>query len=187
MIFPNFKQVLLQRLAIRSNVVHGARLHVGPGSVLWAPRLLSVGNDVYVGKNVTLQFDGTIGDGALFANGCGVVGRHDHDYTQVGTAIRNAAWVGDAPDLSEETHIGSDVWIGFNAVVQSGIRIGNSCLVGAGSVVTKDLPDNSIAAGVPARVLKARFSQEDFERHWELLRNSGTRWMKQASAGQLDA
>jgi len=41
-------------------------------------------------------------------------------------------------------------------VVTAGVRIGNGCIVGAGSVVTQDLPDNSIAVGAPARVVKTR-------------------------------
>src|SRR3712207_4483152 len=61
-------QFLLRRLAVRTNVSVGARFHVGPNSVLWAPRSLTVGDDVYVGKNVTIEVDGAIGDGVLMAN-----------------------------------------------------------------------------------------------------------------------
>jgi maltose O-acetyltransferase len=50
--------------------------------------------------------------------------------------------------------IGNDVWIGGNAVVLPGITIGDNCTIGAGSVVTKDIPANSVAVGNPARVIK---------------------------------
>ena len=58
------------------------------------------------------------------------------------------------------TRLGHDVWIGANAIVKDGISIGNGVVIAAGAVVTKDIPDYAIAAGVPARVLKYRFTKE---------------------------
>ena len=50
--------------------------------------------------------------------------------------------------------IGDDVWIGANAVILPGVNIGNHCVVAAGAVVTKDVPDNTLVAGVPAKPIK---------------------------------
>ncbi|OCB78724.1 sugar O-acetyltransferase [Flavobacterium crassostreae] len=50
--------------------------------------------------------------------------------------------------------IGEDCWIGGNTVVCPGVRIGKGCVIGAGSVVTKDVPDNCLAVGNPARVIR---------------------------------
>ena len=52
--------------------------------------------------------------------------------------------------------IGNDVWLGTKVSVTAGVTIGDGCIVGAGAVVTKDLPANAIAGGVPAKVLKYR-------------------------------
>jgi acetyltransferase-like isoleucine patch superfamily enzyme len=52
--------------------------------------------------------------------------------------------------------IEDDVWLGAGAIVLDGVRIGKGCIVGAGAVVTKDLPDYAIAIGVPAKVTKMR-------------------------------
>ncbi|OGC45116.1 hypothetical protein A2V49_02320 [candidate division WWE3 bacterium RBG_19FT_COMBO_34_6] len=52
--------------------------------------------------------------------------------------------------------IGNDVWLGANVVILPGVKIGNNCIVGAGSVVTKNIPDNSVAAGVPCKVIKKK-------------------------------
>lgn len=55
-----------------------------------------------------------------------------------------------------ETFIGNDVWIGANVVITAGCRIGNHCVIAAGAVVTKDIPDYAIAGGIPAKVIKYR-------------------------------
>lgn len=52
--------------------------------------------------------------------------------------------------------IGDHAWLGVGVIVLSGVRIGNGAVIGAGSVVTKDIPDNAIAFGVPAQVIKMR-------------------------------
>ena len=171
----SIKTMLLNRIALRSNVQVHAGFHAGPGSILWAPKHLTIGTNVYVGKNVTIQCDGVIGDEVLFANGCGIVGKTDHDYTQVGVAVRSANWVGNERRLSQPVTIGSDVWVGFNSVVYSGLHIGNSAIIAAGSVVTKDVRENTIVAGCPAKEIRQRFSEEDFRQHWLTLSQANVR------------
>lgn len=61
---------------------------------------------------------------------------------------------------SEKTEIGNDVWVGKNAIILGGVRVGDGAVVAAGSVVTKDVPDYHIVAGVPANVVKPRFSEK---------------------------
>ena len=60
--------------------------------------------------------------------------------------------------ISRPVSIGNNVWLGENVVVLAGAHIGDGCIIGANSVVTSDIPSNSIAVGVPARVIK-RFDQ----------------------------
>jgi acetyltransferase-like isoleucine patch superfamily enzyme len=52
--------------------------------------------------------------------------------------------------------IGDDVWLGARAFIGAGVTIGSGCVVSAGSVVTKSLPENSVAVGVPARIVRRR-------------------------------
>ena len=165
------KSWILRKLAVRQNVRMGKNFHVGPGSVISAPKSLQIGDSVYVGKYVTIQVDGRIGTGCLIANNVGIVVRTDHDLRAIGHLIRNAPWVGESPrELSKPLVIEEDVWIGFGAVVLSGIHIGASCVIAAGSVVVSDQPAGAVVAGNPARPVGSRFdSADDLRKHWRLL------------------
>jgi acetyltransferase-like isoleucine patch superfamily enzyme len=59
------------------------------------------------------------------------------------------------------TEIGNDVWIGANAIIKSGVKVGNGAIIAAGAVVTKDVLDYSVVGGVPAKHIKFRFEQEE--------------------------
>lgn len=59
-----------------------------------------------------------------------------------------------------DIEIGSDCWIGFRSTILDGVKIGNGCIVGLGSVVTKDVPDYAIVAGNPAKIVKYRYSPD---------------------------
>ena len=58
--------------------------------------------------------------------------------------------------------IGDNVWIGGNSTINPGVKIGNNCVIGSGSVVTHDIPDNSIAVGNPCRVVKSIDVDKDY-------------------------
>lgn len=174
--FDRIRVMLRRRKTVRRNVHVGTDLTFGQDTVLWAPRRLTIGNNVGLGSNVRIEVDGIIGDHVLIANSSAIVGREDHDGRQLGVSIRDSRWVGDHPeDLSHFTTIGSDVWLGYGTIVLSGVSIGDSTIVGAGSVVTKSLPANSIAVGNPARVIGNRFDDDSFEMHWRHLTNAGVR------------
>ena len=60
------------------------------------------------------------------------------------------------PTTYESINIGSDVWLGARVIVLPGVKIGDGCVIGANSVVTKDIPPYHVAAGSPARVIRKR-------------------------------
>lgn len=174
--FERVKKIRRLRTTLTSNVEVGSGFRVGQNSFVWAPRSLNIGKDVCLGSNVRIEVDGVIGDSVLIANSAAIVGRDDHDMSEVGIPITQADWVGRFPEkLSRATTIGSDVWIGFGAIILSGVTIGDGAVIGAGSVVTRDIPENSIAVGNPARVIGSRFDPKALESHWLILSRMGIR------------
>jgi acetyltransferase-like isoleucine patch superfamily enzyme len=89
-----------------------------------------------------------IGSHCMLANGCFVTDAN-HRFDDPDTPITWQGFESKGP-----TRIGDNVWLGAHVVVTSGVTIGERCVVGANSVVTQDIPPFSIAAGVPAKVLR---------------------------------
>lgn len=161
----SFARLLRTNLAVysaRRFLLSGRDLHIGARCRLWAPDRISIGNSVYIGKDVHIECNADIGDYVMIANRVALVGRHDHDFRSIGIPVRFSPWIGSkkmpSPYRSEKTVIEIDVWIGYAAIVLSGVRIGRGSIVGAGAVVTKDVDQYSIVAGNPARVVGKRFS-----------------------------
>jgi len=67
-----------------------------------------------------------------------------------------------------DTVVGNDVWLGYQAIVMPGVRIGNGAIIASGSVVTSDVPDYGIACGNPATLIRRRYSDQDITRLLEL-------------------
>lgn len=159
--------------AVRQNVTLGKNVHIGIGSILWAPGHLDVGNDVYIGKYCTIECDGVVGDHVMIANQVGLIGRHDHDMRCVGKPIRQAPWIGDSEYRGQgrdlRVIIGADVWVGFGSIILTGVSVGRGAIVAAGSVVVQDVEPYAIVAGNPARKVGYRFSPEQVREHEALV------------------
>ncbi|MDY3279945.1 MAG: sugar O-acetyltransferase [Eubacteriales bacterium] len=72
---------------------------------------------------------------------------------------------------AKPVRIGNNVWLSANVTVCSGVTIGDNCVIGAGSVVTRDIPANSFAAGVPCRVIRTLSEQDSMRNHPEILQD----------------
>ncbi len=167
-------QVVYRLYAVRGRVVIGKKVHIGTGTIIDSSHGFRIADDVYIGKYCTIECNGSIGSGTMLSNYVGLVGRLDHDFRVIGKTVRSSPWVG-SPDWGHppsiaNVEVGEDCWIGFGAILLSGICIGRGAIVAAGSVVTRDVPPYAIVGGSPARVLGERFSPEQQKRHESLLR-----------------
>lgn len=116
--------------------------YYGADVVLFQGARLILGKDSYINSDCKIRCRKEIRIG----NKCAI----SHDFTIMDSDFHRI----NGKDLSEPVIIGNHVWIGTRVTVLKGITIGDGCIVAAGSVVTKDIPPNCMAAGVPAKVLK---------------------------------
>lgn len=121
-----------------------------------------LGDHVYIGKQVTIEANCRIGNYCIVANRVAIVGRMDHDFRAIGYPVRFAPWAASKTPKNglahEEAIIEDDVWLGFGAIVLTGVCIGRGAIIAAGSVVTHDVAAYSIVAGVPAKSIGTRFA-----------------------------
>lgn len=108
-----------------------------------------IGDNVEVGALTTVM-RGTLDDTVVDDN----VKTDDHVHIGHNVYIGRGCLITACAEISGSVKIGEKTWLGPNCSVMNGITIGSNCFIGLGSVVTKSLPDNVIAAGCPARVLK---------------------------------
>ena len=144
--------------------------HAGARVRLWSKKNITIGKNFYIGRDSQIEADCIIGDNVIFGNKVAVVGRYDHHFQQIGVPIRLSSQIRDRDynwkGLHETTIIEEDVWVGYGAIIMSGVKICKGSIVAAGSVVTKNVDAYSIYAGNPARKIKDRFdTQEDLEKH----------------------
>ena len=152
-------------------------------TTIFNEQYISIGEDVLIGPGVALSAGMvpgqeclvtpvvTIGDRCLIGRGSGIVGHFS-------ISIGNDVWTGHHVYITDQNHgyeditipiskqsqperavsIGDGSWLGHGSVVLPGVTIGRHVVIGANSVVTKDIPDFSVAVGVPAKVIR-RFDE----------------------------
>lgn len=113
----------------------------------WAGKFCHLGNNVYMNFNVTMVDDGDIyidDDVMIGPNVTIISGTHPTD-----PELRRQIY-----QYTATVHIQNNAWIGANSIILPGVTIGKNAIIGAGSVVTKDIPDNVIACGNPCKIIK---------------------------------
>ena len=171
------ENIKLYRNTVLQDSVLGEYVSVGDDTVIERCRLGShiainrrsyindsvISDFTYAGINTTINF-ASIGKFCSIARNVDI-GGFDHDYHKVSTmpAFRFRQMItGSLPETepNELCVIGNDVWIAAGVNILHKVKIGNGAVIGAGAVVTKDIPPYAIAAGVPAKVIKYRFDDE---------------------------
>lgn len=118
-------------------------------------RSSTLGKYVYIGPGTDVLWT-DVGNYSCIAGEVGIGGM-DHAYRE---ACSISPLLNPHCHINHRTKIGHDVWIGFGAILLQGINVGDGAIIGAGSVVTKDVPENTIVLGSPARFYKKRFPED---------------------------
>jgi acetyltransferase-like isoleucine patch superfamily enzyme len=167
-------------------VRHGRHITAGPSLVLGDGVMLDglSSRGLRLGRNVTIQRGAALlGTGVVARPGVGImvgdrtgIGDHCFFWGQGGIEIGSDVIFGPEVQIFSENHrfddpsilicrqgedrrpvvIEDNCWIGGRATILAGVHIGHGCVIGAGSLVTKDIPPNSVAVGAPARILRQR-------------------------------
>ncbi|MFA6289070.1 MAG: DapH/DapD/GlmU-related protein [Opitutaceae bacterium] len=119
---------------------------------IWSEgKSIVIGDRVFVGRFVEFNIRKgiRIGDDSLVASGCKFID-HNHGFRDLSVPMNIQA------QEEEEIVLEENVWLGVGVVVLKGVRISRGAIVGAGSVVTKNIPENEIWAGIPARKIGSR-------------------------------
>ena len=147
------------RLFVLKPLIHaqvGDNTIFGYGS--FCDKQSSIGCEGYFGSNCTITKT-IIGNYASVGNDV-VIGPGEHDLKEYSISGRVAESASYITLTNKECVIGNDVWIGTRAIILRGVVIGDGAVIGAGSIVTKSVPDYAIVAGVPAKVLGYRLDEE---------------------------
>ncbi|MBP1040549.1 sugar O-acetyltransferase [Vagococcus sp. BWB3-3] len=151
----SFGQAPAVRQALLKEIVGtmGENAHFEPSFRCEFGRNISLGENFYANFDCIL-LDGaqiTIGDNVLFGPRAGIfTSNHAIDPVE---RVKGACY-------AKPVTIGDNVWFGANVTVNQGVTIGDNTVIGSGSVVTKDLPANVVAAGVPCKVIREITEQD---------------------------
>lgn len=170
-------RVMHSLIAIHNNYVReqiksqlkscGRGVWIGNDNIM-TPSTISMGDYSKIGNRCVIQSthgEIKIGISARLGDGVNIHGGN-HVYNGVGNLIVENK----KPSGSDKPVIlGNDLWIGANAIILAGVTIGDGSVVGAGSIVTKDIPPYSIAVGVPAKVVGKRFTDEQLVEHLKIM------------------
>ena len=137
----------------KDEILRGLLGSAGPDIWMEAPIHFAYGVNTHVGRNFYANFNlSVVDDGEVFIG----------DYVMIAPNVTisttghpiHPSFRDKGAQFSLPVHIGDHVWIGSNVVVMPGVTIGDNCVIGAGSVVTHDIPANSVAVGVPCRPVR---------------------------------
>ena len=139
--FKREKQYCLRRRCdstpLCPNLVGGGTVRIGRGSEIGERCRISIANSLEIGEKVLLSPN-------VYITDC------DHEYRNVDIPVIDQGVV----QKGQKVSVGEGSYIGINAVIVGNVKIGKHCVIGANSVVTKDVPDYCVAVGSPARVIK---------------------------------
>lgn len=136
----------------------GKNVNVEHGAIIGAGKQISIGDNSGIGVNCVVTKaqignDVMMGYDVLFVGG-------NHEFARTDIPMYLQGQRNEPPII-----IGNDVWIGHRVILLPGVQVGNGVIIGAGAVVTRDVPDYAIVGSVPAKVLKLRNQTSSGDNH----------------------
>jgi len=147
LMFKNLNEKTGVFISKGSSIVNGTS--IGDGSRFNGPVKIKGAGKCNIGKYVAA------GENILM-----ITSNHKIDQVNLQYALSKKIGVQASHSDKKDIHIGHNVWIGDRAIILPGVTIGNGAIIGAGSVVTKNVPGYGVVAGTPAKLIKYRLSQE---------------------------
>lgn len=139
-----------------NNIFLGDDVSIGPGATLYTKYAkIIIGDKSFTGPNVTIM-----------------TGDHPYEQGRYMRDVRKVDMLAENKDISaydKDVVIEKDVWIGTNVTILKGVTIGEGAIVAAGSLVTKDVPPYGIVGGVPAKLIKMKWTPDQIAEHKRLL------------------
>ncbi|MCE4614050.1 MAG: N-acetyltransferase [Desulfurococcales archaeon] len=170
--------------AVSDGSILGSKVHIRPGTSIYEGTV--IGNSVETGHNVLIRENVRIGDNTVIGSSSVIDGRvrignnvriESGVYIPPESIIEDNVFLGpfalvtnDRYPMSKKligVYIEEGAAIGANAILIAGVKIGRHSIVAAGSIVTRDVPSESVVAGVPARIVSDRWEFERKKREWE--------------------
>ena len=149
----------------------GKNFKFGSNSEFVDHRLIEIGDNVFFGQHTLINttVPVMIGNNVMFGPRVTIMGG-DHNINEIGIAMRFVKTGGkNIPIIIEE-----DAWIGSNVTILKGVTIGESAVVGAGSVVTRSLPPYSVCVGNPCYPIKLRIKENELAKHLSTVKSKYT-------------
>ncbi|MDY5028013.1 MAG: acyltransferase [Oliverpabstia sp.] len=122
------------------NIEHGA----------WFNPELQIGDNSGIGMNCRVSGRTYIGNDVMMGPDC-IMYSYSHEHGRIDIPMCQQGFEKETP-----IHIGNDVWIGARVIILPGVTVGNHVIIGAGAIVTKDVPDYAIVGGNPAKIIRMR-------------------------------
>lgn len=138
----------------------GRNIHLCRGYSISSPNKLSIGSNTWIGENLFAKCEGglIIGNGVIISRGVEIwTANHNYDSEDLKSLPYDRRFI------LKPVNIGDNVWIGSRVTIIPGVSIGEGAVIGAGDVVTHDIPPLAVAGGNPAKVIKYR-NQEVYEK-----------------------
>ena len=159
----------------REMIKCGKNVNFSPFNSVFTYSSMSVGNNVSIGYHadfVATKSKIIIGDHVMFGPHVSIRGG-DHRFDIPGRLIDSIGDDEKLPENDADVVFEGDNWIGSNAIILKGVTVGKGSIIGAGSIVTKDVPPYSIVGGNPAKIIKMRFTEEEISKHKNILKERG--------------